>query len=431
VNAVTHRKAGPDALPGNQRGAVLVLFVIAMLSILGIAGLALDGAHGMLNKTRLQNTVDAAALASAKALDQTADEVVAEAAALATFGDNASATGNNELENSYVNNDISVDVEFSNTLNPFAPGTFPAMYVRVRAQGFRLPTWLTPVLGHTEMNIAASAVAGPSPTISNACNLVPLIVCGTPPAEGGQPPYWGYQDGQPVVLKGASNQCPSIGPGNFQLARLGGSGADVVRENLAGGFQGCFSEDDTVPTQPGNQVGPVFQGLNTRFNIYAGPLNGSQSEYPPDVVTQQTNPPLTYDDGGVQCSTEGDIKQGNTVINDAADLDFNFDAYLDRVTTADYDVMPAPDSYGAYERRTMPVLIADCSGTNNGQSDLPVLGYGCFFLLQQAIQQGTDANIFGEFVEECAAQGQAGPAPTVVPGPYIIQLYKDFDSNDS
>ena len=45
-----------------QSGSVLVLIVIAMLAMLGIAGLAMDGGHAMLNKTRLQNTVDAAAL---------------------------------------------------------------------------------------------------------------------------------------------------------------------------------------------------------------------------------------------------------------------------------------------------------------------------------------------------------------------------------
>lgn len=414
-----------------QDGTALVLFVIAMLAILGISGLALDGAHGMLSKTRLQNTVDAAALSGAKVLDQTADETAAEAAARATFGDNAAANGNNELQNSYANNDISVSVEFSNTLNPFVPGSIPANYVRVRAQGFRLPTWLTPVMGQTEMIIAATAVAGPSPTIGNACNLVPLIVCGTPAAEGGEPPFWGYEDGQPVVLKSASGQCPTIGHGNFQLARLGGSGADVVRENLAGGFQGCYTTDDTVPTEPGNTVGPVFQGLNTRLNIYAGPMQGMQSQYPPDVVTQQTNPPLTYDDGGVQCSASGNIMQGSNVITESSQMDFYYDGYMNRVSMGDYDVEPPDAGYGAYDRRAMPVIIADCSGTNNGQSDLPVLGFGCFFLLQQAVQQGNNSNIFGEFVEDCAAQGQPGPEPIEIPGPYIIQLYKDPDSTDS
>ena len=57
-------------LPKRQRGAVIVLIVIAMLSMLLMAALALDGSHMLVNKTRLQNAVDAAALSGAKTLLQ-------------------------------------------------------------------------------------------------------------------------------------------------------------------------------------------------------------------------------------------------------------------------------------------------------------------------------------------------------------------------
>ena len=86
-----------------------------------------------------------------------------------------------------------------------------------------------------------------------------------------------------TVLKGSSqsgSQAGPIGPGNFQLARLGGSGADVVRENLAGGFEGCASVGDDIPTQPGNAVGPVAQGLNTRLDNYSGPVSRGHITHP-------------------------------------------------------------------------------------------------------------------------------------------------------
>ena len=85
----------------------------------------------------------------------------------------------------------------------------------------------------------------------------------------------------------------------------------------------------------------------------------------------------------------------------------------------------------AFQRREMPVVIADCSGSNSGQTDLPILGFGCFFLLQEAIQKGNEANIYGEFVDSCPAGGQPGPAPGNGPGPYVIQLYDDSLSKDS
>jgi hypothetical protein len=62
---------------------------------------------------------------------------------------------------------------------------------------------------------------------------------------------------------------------------------------------------------------------------------------------------------------------------------------------------------------------------------VPLLGFGCFYLLQEAQQKGNESYIFGQFLEDCRAGGMPGPAPTTVPGPYIIQLYRDFASTDS
>src|SRR4030095_1354440 len=148
-----------------QRGIVMVLVTIAMLAMLGIVGMALDGGHGMLNKTRLQNTVDAAALSAAKTLDQTNDTALAQAEALAMFNANAGVSGNSEIQTSYANGDLNVTVQFSNTLMPFAPGTAPARYVRVRATNLRLPGWFIPAMGVDEKIVGASAISGPSPTL--------------------------------------------------------------------------------------------------------------------------------------------------------------------------------------------------------------------------------------------------------------------------
>ena len=89
------------ARPGQQRGAVTVMIVIALVAILMMAALVLDGGHMLLNKTRLQNAVDAAALSGAKTLSQVMGSgnsaSTARAAALFTLNENAKAAGNNEL----------------------------------------------------------------------------------------------------------------------------------------------------------------------------------------------------------------------------------------------------------------------------------------------------------------------------------------------
>jgi Flp pilus assembly protein TadG len=169
-----------SAAPLEQRGAALILVVVGMAAIIGIAGLALDPGHAMLNKTRLQNTVDAAALSAAKTLDETADVTLAEAAANVMFAANAGNAGNRELGQAYARGDVDVTVEFSSALNPFVAGSTPPAYVRVRAQGFSMPAWFSAIVGITSKSVAASAVAGPSPTINQACNIMPMMVCGDP-----------------------------------------------------------------------------------------------------------------------------------------------------------------------------------------------------------------------------------------------------------
>jgi len=402
----------------------MVLLVIGMVVLIGIAGLALDSAHAMLNKTRLQNTVDAAALGGAKTLDQTADVVLAEVAARAMFAANAANAGNRELGMAYAANKIDLSVEFSSTLNPFVPGSAPAAYVRVRAQDFTLPVWFSIVLGAVDKRIAATAVAGPSPTINQACNIMPMMVCGNPAAG---PPYWGYTPGQPEVLKSStSNGSWEVGPGNFQLIRLGGGqGGAVVREAMAGGYDGCMTVGDNIETEPGNTIGPVVQGFNTRFGSYAGPMNGQQSTYPADVVVQQPTPQLDYD------STTDTITQNGQPVTDASQLDFNYEDYDARVQSERYDNQPAPNGNGAFQRREAAIAIGNCDGTTNGQGEVPLLGFGCFFLLQEAKQKGNESHIYGQFLEDCRAGGMPGPDPSSIPGPYIIQLYRDFNSSDS
>jgi hypothetical protein len=287
-----------------------------------------------------------------------------------------------------------------------------------------LPMWFSVVVGATDKRVGATAVAGPSPTINSACNIMPMMVCGDPAAG---PPYWGYSANQPEVLKSSTSSGSwDVGPGNFQLIRLGGGqGGAAVREAMAGGFDGCITAGESIETEPGNTIGPVVQGFNTRFGSYLGPMNGTQSTYPPDVVTQQPVPRLDYD------RTTDTITQNGAPIADGSDITFNYDDYSARVKRGSYDHQPSPAGDGAFQRREAAVAIGNCDGTTNGAGEVPLLGFGCFYLLQEAKQQGNESYIFGQFLEDCRAGGTPGPAPTSVPGPYIIQLYRDFASGDS
>ncbi len=81
----------------------------------------------------------------------------------------------------------------------------------------------------------------------------------------------------------------------------------------------------------------------------------------------------------------------------------------------------------------LTIPMGDCMADPacTGTCDIPLLGFGCFFLLQKAKIKGNEAEVYGQFVDGCGAYGAPGPDPGSGPGPYIIQLYEDVGSLDS
>jgi len=386
-----------------QQGAILPMVAISLVVILGMAALALDISNAHLEKTRLQNALDAAALSAAKVLDQTGNTALADAAGQTTFSANTAAPGNAGLGEASANGNLTLVLEFSNTLDPFAPGTTPAQYVRARVDNYDVSEWFAPVLGVNDLAIAGTAVAGPSPTIQTACNVVPMMACGEPGVEN-----YGYSRGEVEQLKIGSGTSSEVGPGNFYLIRLDGSsgGADI-REAAAGKFDACLDAggDGDIETEPGNTVGPFAQGINTRLGIYNGPV--SAADYPPDWFTDHA----PYD--------EDDYIAGTIP-------EFDLDWYLSQYESVNPDAPPT----GQPGRRILTMPVGNCDGLANGQSSVELLGFGCFYMVDK-MQQAGQAVFYGQFKDDCGGNGVPGPDPGVGPGPRIIQLYKDPDTFDS
>ena len=163
----------------------------------------------------------------------------------------------------------------------------------------------------------------------------------------------------------------------------------------------------------GGKVGQVVQGLNTRFGDYSGSPK-LRDLYPPDCVTTPApSTPLAFD-GTV-------LTYNGAVIDDISDIPY---------TNADYEGDSTCVTGGKRDRRIATIPIVDCTNKVPGTSEtLPRVGYGCFFLLQPAVQRGNENWVFGEFVDECEASGSPGPTPGQ--GPYKIVLHDDPDSDDS
>jgi hypothetical protein len=388
----------PVHQPSSQRGSILVLAVIGTLALLAVGGLALDMGHAYLMKTRLQNALDAAALSGAKTLDETDDPVQAEIDARNTFSFNAAG----DLNDPGLTLTL---VEFSDVLFDPAQALAPR-YVRVTLTDYQRAMWFSHILPGVGNNkrVSATAVAGPSPRLAEICDIMPVMICGDPSGDTDctDGACYGYSfdptSTTETVLKTGSGNDWDVGPGNYQLIRLGDSkGGSDIRDNLAGSYENCLDTSNAIETEPGNTVGPVAQGLNTRFGIYQGPFNQDDRDtYKPDLVSDTHAPSHYYSDYDAIYSSGG----------------------------------PFDHPAGQAHRRIVAVPIGDCSTTTNGQGSVPLLDTACFFLTRPAEQNG-EQRIYGQFVTGCKAHGTPGPSPATGPGPYIIQLYKDPDSGDA
>jgi Flp pilus assembly protein TadG len=402
-----------------ERGATLVLVVVGMLALLAMAGLAIDTAHVLLNKSRLQSALDAAALAAAKVLSQSTSTKLATAAAQSLFTFNL--TQYPELQRAMGAN-LTLTTEYSSTLTPFSAGTTPALFVRTSIAGFTTQMSLISVLGISSINVAGSAVAGPSPPLVTECNIAPVFICAD--TTQGKAPLFNYQVGQVLGLNLTSGSTSTIGPGNYGLLSLSGPGGNIVKNNLAGDYANCSSVNDTPPTQPGVQTGPVSQGINTRFGQYSGGLTSTQ--YPPDPVNSNAHQTSLSEDAN------GDVWQGNTDIskitpaqNQAAALTFNYDNYTAVAPPYDTPVPPA-----VLQRRVLAVPLGECTGSANGRTNITISGFACVFLLQAVGQGAKNNQIFAQITSGCEANGKPGVGAGVT-GPFRIQLYKSAGSPDS
>ena len=406
-------------LAGRQRGATMVLVAVAMLALIAIAGLAIDTAHVLLNKARLQSALDAAALAGAKALDQTAgNTAAATAAANDVFALNVASYP--ELQRA-VASGLAMTAQYSATLIPFTPGTAPAKFIRTAITGFQTSMSFLNVLGFNVLNVAGSAVAGPSAPLNTVCNIIPILACGSRSAGR---PLFGYSPNEVLGLSqvpGNINSSTSLGPGNYNLLGLGGTGGSIVRTNFAGGYSACATLGETMPTETGVAAGPVAQGVNTRFDRYAAGL--TPALYPPDPINSPAH------QTALTGTTATGLYENGTLIKNASQLSFNWAQYNTLENAGLYDTQPLPAGPAVFPRREVVVPIGDCSVQRNGQSQVPILGFACMFLLQSLPNTGKQ-NLYAQVIQGCDAHGNPSGGVGNY-GPHVIELYKSAGSPDS
>ena len=253
-----------------ERGSILAISAIGMLTILLAVGLGIDISRLYLSKAELQNAADAAALAGASGLNGVSTGIK-EAADRAV-----------KAMNKYDFNKTGVtfprsNVVFATNLNgPYvsegsassSPGS--VRFVKVTTPASPVGISFAAVVLGSKRDLTATATAGLSVPINVVCPWLPAFVFD---------PENTIQPGGVYTFRLGPGD--DLSPGNYQLLAPVQSGGSGDREGMANGVNWCISVGTQVKTKPGVTAGAIRQGINTRFDDYGAGLDPGMS--PPDT----------------------------------------------------------------------------------------------------------------------------------------------------
>lgn len=368
----------------SERGSILAVSAFGMLTFLLAVGLCVDISHFYVVKAELQNAADASALAGASALNS------------APAGIDTATTRAVQVMNSYEFNNKGVTINPENV--KFA-ANFGGPYVdaasakaqagNIRFVQIEIPPkqvgvfFATPVLNANTVNLSQEAIAGMSVPPNVFCEWIPLAVID----DATNP----MMPGNTYVIRGGPQN--SVSAGNRQILAVNGSGASVVRINLAKGVKECVEPGQQYlkDTKPGVDAGPVRAGLNTRFDEY--PAGMDYTEFPPDL----------------------NVKENIT-----------FKQYSNATKGSTYWQSPNPGHGAAPNRRIVLIPLIKLSEFNNGRDTVTFYKFAAFFL-QKKVTGGSGGDITAEYIGERIMFGAGGYNPTGGPvNPQLAQpvLYK-------
>lgn len=274
-----------------ERGSILAVSALGMLSVLLAVGLGVDISRLYLAKAELQNAADASALAAASAINSLPSGITAAV-------DRATNRESDSFVNSYEFNHKTVDivplqVTFAATLDgPYmsealASSTAVAptiRFVKVSTQPEAIKTSFAGMVLGDAVDLSAEAIAGASIAPNIFCNWIPLTLISADDAST-------FVQGQTYTIRSAPAEGPSAG--NYQILAVDGRGGEDVESGTGGGVHLCKGPGETyaVDTKPGITAGKVRKGINARFGDYQG-SQLDPANYPPDLNVQEN---INYD----------------------------------------------------------------------------------------------------------------------------------------
>lgn len=369
-----------------ERGSVLVLSAVGMLSLLLAVGLGVDISHLYLAKNELQNAADASALAGASGLN---------------FDDTGITVATNravKAMNSYEFDKTGVvfprtNVRFAKNLEDFDSGSdyseAGAAAVAADIRFVKVNTPLSPVpvsfvgfvLGSSR-NLSAEAVAGVSAPLNVFSGYLPVCLA--------DDDVMVIRPGNLYTVRAAPQN--SVSPGNYQVLAIDGPGASDDRIGLASGVKNPVGAHGYVDTKPGVSAGAVRQGINTRFDDYAAGMD--PVDYPPDT----------------------NIKEG-----------ISFEDYRQGSSENSEPPSPSHTDIAVAGRRVVLIPIVKKSQFDGGRTNVQIDRFGTFFL-RTKVSGGNGGDFEVEYLGVGVVVGSGGYDPTGDPnfGPPITKpvLYR-------
>jgi hypothetical protein len=208
-----------------ESGNVLILAALALICLLGMAGVALDGGMIYMTKSELQKVANAAVLSGAQELTNQQGDVEQVVQDILTAHHESSSMTDLQIT---MNNKVGIDLSKTVKLS------------------------FLPLLGFNSVNVKAHAAAGLG-QMGAAEGAAPLGI--------DQSISLNYY--QTYQLKVDSSGVES---GNFGVLALGGPGASTYADNLQYGYQQVVNVGDIINTQTGNIAGDTRTVIQDKVN---------------------------------------------------------------------------------------------------------------------------------------------------------------------
>ncbi|HWN10476.1 MAG TPA: pilus assembly protein TadG-related protein [Pyrinomonadaceae bacterium] len=266
-----------------ERGSVLAIAAISMLSLVLATGMAIDVSHLYTAKSELQNAADAAALAAASQLSSTRGgikQAVSEATKTLNkynFGSNVGIS--------------SADVTFSDNLNGSYVSQASAEASPASVRFVKVTLSPKPV----GITFAALAIANPQ-------NLTAKATAGISVGLTMNKFYTAYtfveSTSAPLVRTQTYALVPKAGndkaPTSYRV--LAGPNGDLILTGTVHAYGYIGSSYNVANLSSASMCSYAKIGMNTRFGDYTVHPGANSTEHPPDTVTEEGITYLQYRD---------------------------------------------------------------------------------------------------------------------------------------